>query len=466
MRPFSVRHAVHVTGGTYTGPEELLDRMIRNVVIDSAKCSGGELFVPVRGARFDGHIFIDDAFRRGAILTLAERATAGHPCILVGDTVRALQELARDYREQFTMPVIVLTGSVGKTTTKEMIAAMLGTRFRVHRNVGNLNNQTGLPQTIFTMDEGYDVSVMEVGTNHFGEIEPLSRMAEPDVCLFTNIGVSHIENFGSREGIFREKRMVLTHARPGARVSVNGDDDLLSGMPHDLSFGCSPDCAVGAEDVEDLGLDGVRFTLRTGRERGRVHIRYPGRHLVDDAAAAAAVGVEMGLSAEEICRGLEAYRPYRGRMDVLRLPGLTIVDDTYNAVLASEKNALDLLGEVATRRVAVLGDMRELGDEAERMHRELGAYASARADLILYAGERSATFVEGAKSAGGAHVIAFATRDEMEEALPGSVREGDTVLVKASRSLEFEHTVALLRRLFGEEGEACPRDGKAGKDRA
>ena len=459
MKPFSVRHALLVTGGTFSGPDALLDRMIRNVVIDSAKCSGDELFVPVRGARFDGHIFIDDAFRRGALLTLTEKPLEGHPYILVQDTVRALQELARDYREQFTMPVIVLTGSVGKTTTKEMIAAMLGTRYRVHRNVGNLNNQTGRPQTIFTMDDGYDVSVMEVGTNHFGEIEPLSRMAEPDVCLFTNIGISHIENFGSREGIFREKSMVLSHARPGARVIVNGDDDLLSAMRHDLSFGCSSGCEIGPEQVEDLGLDGVRFVLRAGMERCGVHIRYPGRHLVEDAAAAAAVGLEMGLTLEEICKGLEAYRPYHGRMDVIRLSRLTIVDDTYNAVLASEKNALDLLSGVGTRRVAVLGDMRELGGEAEHLHRELGAYAAARADLILYAGEQARVFEKGAAGAGKAQVVVFSSRDEMEEALPGYVRDGDTVLVKASRSLEFEHTVALFERLFGEERDAG-KDGK------
>ena len=463
MKPFSVRHAVEVTNGAYSGPEALLDEQLKNVVIDSAKCSGGELFVPVRGARFDGHVFIEDAFRRGAVLTLSEKPVEGRPYVLVPDTVRALQELARDYREQFTMPVIVLTGSVGKTTTKEMIAAMLETRFRVHRNVGNLNNQTGLPQTIFTMDDGYDVSVMEVGTNHYGEIEPLSRMAEPDVCLFTNIGISHIENFGSREGIFREKSMVLSHARQGVRVIVNGDDDLLSGMKHDLSFGCAPGCEVGAEDVEDLGLDGVRFTLRAAGGRGKVHVRYPGRHLVDDAAAAASVGVLMGLKTEEICRGLEAYRPYHGRMDVIRLPRLTIVDDTYNAVLASGKNALDLLGGVKTRRVAVLGDMRELGGETERLHRELGAYAASRADLILYAGEQARFFTEGTEGAGSAAVIAFDTRDGLEEALPGYVRAGDTVLVKASRSLEFEHTVALLETLFGKE-EAGARSGAGGKD--
>ena len=449
MKPVSVKWIIHSTGGRFFGDPALLDTLIPNIVIDSRKCAGGALYVPIKGLRFDGHIFIDGARENGAALVLTEHPLEKEPYILVDSALDALQNLAKDYLALFSAPVIGVTGSVGKTSTKEMVYSVLSQKYRMHKNLGNLNNQTGLPQTIFTMDDSFELSIMELGTNHFGEIERLSRMARPDICLFTNIGISHIEHFKTREGILKEKMEMLTHAKPGVKTVVNGDDDLLCRTPGALTYGLGEHNAIRAADVVDLGLEGLSFTAILPEGSFPVRVTAPGKHQVYNALAAIALGTLFDLSVEQMQAGIAACRPQHGRTDVIHTPRFTLIDDTYNAVLASAVTALDLLATAKTRRVAILGDMRELGDQGESLHRQVGAYAAkTQVDLLILAGEYAAAMEAGAKEAGlGCPIFCYPDRDALEAALPQLLKDGDTVLIKASRGLEFEHTVALLESI-------------------
>ena len=448
MIPVLLSELVAACGGKYTGSGRLLHSHIPNIVIDSRNCGGGALYVPIRGDRFDGHVFIDDARAHGAAITLTDRPLERGPYILVSDTLTALQSLAEHYMRKFTIPVVGVTGSMGKTSTKEMVASVLSEKFAVHKNIGNLNNQTGLPQTIFSLDSSYDISVMEMGTNHFGEIERLSYMAKPSVCVFTNIGISHIEHLGSREGILKEKLDLLKHAKPGAAVIVNGDDDLLSTIPNATTFGLTKDSDVYPEDIVDKGLDGITFTAVCEGKRQRITVHAPGRHMVENALCAIAVGRYFGMELDSLAAGIEAYAPQHGRMDVIKTDRFTIIDDSYNSNPTSVMSAIDVLEMTRGRRVAVLGDMLELGDDSDEFHEVIGMYAARHGiDLIVCIGPNAENAFYGAHAIAPHRARYFGDRDALERMLPGLLRDGDVILVKGSRGLALEHTVAMLKEL-------------------
>lgn len=446
MIPVPVKDILDWTGGQYFGSPALLFDSVSDVVIDSRAAADGCLFVPVRGGNFDGHAFIGDARRQGALLVLTEVPLESEPYILVPDALMALQRIAAAYRQLFPIPVVAITGSMGKTSTKEMIASVLSERFCVHKNQGNLNNQTGLPLTVFQLGREHEVSVVELGTNHFGEIEPIARIVSPDVCVFTNIGVSHIEFFGSREGIFREKTAMLLYQKPGGATIVNGDDDLLLAIPGAVRFGLDEGCDVRATDISDLGLDGVAFTAHCGGEEFALHVRAPGKHTVYNALSAIAVGLHFGMSLAELKRGLESFSTPHGRLDVLRTDKLTVIDDSYNSSNpVSVMSAIDVLEKAQGRRVAVLGDMRELGQESAELHEICGMYAAMHGiDLIVCVGPSSEQTFVGALSLAPQRTRYFSTQESMLMILPELLEPGDTVLVKASRGMGFERTVEAL----------------------
>lgn len=448
MIPIPLSTLIAVTNGKYFGSPALLSAKVPNVVIDSRNCAGGALYVPIHGERFDGHAFIDDARAHGAAVVLSEHPLDQGPYILVSDTLTALQAIAENYMKQFSFPVIGVTGSMGKTSTKEMIASALSRKFRVHKNIGNLNNQTGLPQTIFALDNGFDLSVMEMGTNHFGEIERLSYMAKPDVCVFTNIGVSHIEHLGSREGILKEKMDLLAHAKKGAAVIVNGDDDLLSAIPNAVRFGLTNDSDVYPEDIDDRGLEGITFTAVCEGKKQRVKIHAPGRHMVENALCAIAVGRHFGMELDELAEGVEAHVPQHGRMDVIKTARFTLIDDSYNSNPTSAMSSIDVLAMTPGRRVAILGDMLELGPDSDDFHEIIGAYAARHGvDLIICIGPNAEHTFFGAHAVAPFRARYFGDRDSLETMLPDLLRDGDVILVKGSRGLALEHTVALLKEL-------------------
>lgn len=445
MIPFPLSFAVTATGGTFSGDDSLLSENVVNVTIDSRSAAPGVLYVPVIGQVFDGHRFIPGAFENGALCTLTDRPLEGVPHILVNDTTEALQRLSEEYLKANRVPVIGVTGSVGKTSTKEMLSAVLSKRFRTYKTPGNLNNQTGVPQAVFKIDSDCEAAVLEMGTNHPGEIRSLARITRPDICVFTNIGIAHIEFFGDREGIFRGKTEMLEYRSPDSVVIANGDDDLLVNIPGAVLYGLGENCSVRASDLEEDGLFGIRFTLTAKGESVPCYVPAPGVHSVMNALCAAAVGLEMGMTPAECAEGIADYRPYKGRMDIRRAGTRTLIDDTYNANPTSMRASIDALMTASGRKVAILGDMRELGENGPAFHREVGAYAAgAGVERILAAGELSADIAAAANEVRPESARWFPTQEALIEALAEELLPGDTVLVKASRGMVFEHTAEAI----------------------
>lgn len=445
MIAFPLSEAIAACRGMYVGSEALLSTPVLDVCIDSRNVTPGALYVPIIGEVHDGHAFIDGARKNGALCVLTDRPLSEEPYILVPNTLEALQLLAAHYRCRFDIPVIGVTGSVGKTSTKEMLYTVLSGRYRAFKTPGNLNNQTGVPLTLFHLSGEHELAIIEMGTNHPGEIRRLSAMAQPTVCVLTNVGVAHIEFFGTRENIFRGKAEMLEHMRQGAAVVVNGDDDMLVRLPDAVRFGFQEQNDVRAEDVEDRGLSGSAFTVCCGGERLRMHVPAPGRHMIYNALSAIAVGLTLGMPLEELKRGVESFEPTAGRMQVRRSPRFTVLDDTYNANPTSVMAAIDVLEKTPGRHVCVLGDMLELGAQAEEFHEVIGMYAAMHGvELIVCVGPNSEQAFLGAHALAPQRARYFESQETLRSILPMLLRDGDTILVKGSRGMHLEQTVELL----------------------
>ncbi len=445
MKQFLFSEIVAASGGTYHGDPALLKKPASGVVINSELATPGALFVAILGEKHDGHKFIPAAREKGASLVVTDRVLASEPYLLVPDTLRAMHAIAKRYREKFTIPIIGLTGSAGKTSTKDIVAAALSQKFNVMKTQGNLNNETGAALTIFSLEEYHEVAVVEMGTNHFGEIGRIASFVQPDYCLFTNIGLAHIENFGTREGIFRGKTEMLPFMRAGGRVIANGDDDMLREIPDALLYGLGEHCPVRATEIEDLILRGMRFTANHLGKQCRMHVPALGIHSVYNALAAVCAGVLLSMELEDIAAGIETYKPLKGRMNVHELTRFTLIDDSYNANPTSMIASLDVLKRCTGRRVAILGDMRELGEAAPQMHEDVGKYAAGLGiERILCVGKESAAMFAGATSVSPLCADYFETQEALVESLPNLIQQGDVILVKASRGMHLEETVALL----------------------
>ena len=441
MIPFSIQKAVEITGGRFVGPEALLSDSFGSVSIDTRTMLPGALYVPVRGEVFDGHRFIPQAFEKGAKLTLSEVETP-YPYIRVNNSVKAFQALAHAYRCLFDIPLVGITGSAGKTTTRGMVSAVLSTAYNTHSTTGNLNNQTGVPQVLFGLMPEHQCAVVEMGTNHFGEIDALAAMSEPTMCLITNIGEAHIEFFGSREGIFRGKTEMLPHMRPGGRIIVNGDDEYLRRIPGAYTFGFGRGNDLWAEDAREDDLFGASFTACWEGGRLPIRLQVPGHHMILNALSAVAVGLALNVPPEKIQQGLAAFAPISGRMAVEKLPRFTLLNDVYNANPTSMEASLRVLARAAGRKVCILGDMLELGDQAAALHERVAGEAQKLGiDVILGVGS---LFSDAVVKTGG---MGFSTQDELLQALPSLLQTGDTILVKGSRGMHLERTVEAVRAL-------------------
>ena len=441
MIPFSIQKAVEITGGHFVGDETLLSDAFDSVSIDTRTMAPGALYVPVKGDVFDGHRFIPQAFEKGARLTLSEVDTP-YPHIRVENSVKAFQALAHAYRCLFDIPLVGITGSAGKTTTRGMVSAVLSTVYNTHSTTGNLNNQTGVPQVLFGLMPSHECAVVEMGTNHFGEIDALARMSEPTICVLTNIGEAHIEFFGSREGIFRGKTEMLPHMRPGGTVIVNGDDDWLCTIPGAFTFGFGRANDLRAVDAREDDLFGASFTACWDGGRLPVRLQVPGHHMILNALAAVAVGLTLGVPAEKIREGLAEFTPISGRMAVEKLPRFTLLNDVYNANPTSMEASLQVLSRAAGRKVCVLGDMLELGYQGQALHARVAQKAADLGiDLILGVGPLFHLAVEAAGGRG------FVTQEELLRQLPDLLETGDPSLVKGSRGMQLENTAARIRTL-------------------
>ena len=440
MTGFTVEDIAKITKGALFGAKG--GAAVTGGVIDSRLAGPGLMFCALRGERADGHDYIASALQKGSPVCLAERVPegVGGGVIVVPDVQRAMAELAREVRGRFTGPVVGIVGSSGKTTTKEMCAAVLSERFNTLRTEGNLNNELGVPLTLFRLDASSEAAVVELGISDFGEMARLGRMARPDIAVYTLIGRSHLNNLRDLDGVLRAKTELLEEMGPDALVVLNGDDAKLAALrarQRLLRYSAEGRGDVNAEGFAVSAEGAVSFDIVRGGRRIRAEIPAFGRHLVYAALAAASVGMELGLTDAEIAAGLAKYAPVGHRTRVLRTPCLTIVDDCYNSNPDSAALAVDSASDLPGRLVCILGDMLNLGPDSARMHRELGEKALASASLLLTAGE-------AARDMGGVH---FKSRDALISALPEYLRPGDTVLVKASRAMEFERITEALQGL-------------------
>ena len=411
--------------------------------IDTRKIEKGQMFVALQGVR-DGHDFIDVAFEKGAAAVLCTHCDGDYPAIVVEDTRIALGKIAAQERLRLGMKVVGITGSVGKTTTKEMVAAVLETTYRVRKTPVNHNNDIGMPMAILAMPEDTEIAVLEMGMNHFREIAYLSEIAKPNIAVIVNIGTMHIEHLGSMEGILQAKLEILEGMEPGGRVLLNGDDALLwsqrKKLPDAVYFGKqNPENGVLATDVSKQS---GAISFRVKQNQGEFFVRLPleGVHYVVDALAAVAVGKEFSVPEEKICQALGNFQNADGRQEILRVGQFTIIKDCYNAGPESMAAALDVLHEQKGRRIAVLGDMLELGSCAQAEHYKVGRLAAEKADLLFSYGPNSSKMLKGAVT-GGMSVIkaaAFEDRDKLADVLAQTVRPGDVLLFKGSRGMRME----------------------------
>ena len=411
--------------------------------IDSRKLLPGQLFVALPGAR-DGHDFIPMAIEKGAAAVLCRRCDGDHPAIVVEDTRIALGQIARGWREYLNLTVVGITGSVGKSTTKEMTAAVLETTFRIKKSPANHNNDLGLPMAVLDIPEGTQVAVLEMGMNHFREMAYLSSIATPDVAVIVNIGTMHIEHLGSREGILQAKLEILEGLKPGGKLLLNADDEYLATVhqPNTLWFGTGADCEVRGSGISQS--DGIlSFTAETSKETFCVEMALEGLHFVPDALAAVAVGHALGVPGEKIREGLARFQNMAGRQEIFEAKGCTVISDCYNAGPESMAAALQVLGNRTGRRIAVLGDMLELGEASAAAHEQVGKLAAKNADYLLSYGNYAEFMVRGAMSSGmqANHAAAFTDKTELFRHLRQIAHPGDVLLFKGSRGMRMEHLV-------------------------
>jgi UDP-N-acetylmuramoyl-tripeptide--D-alanyl-D-alanine ligase len=417
----------------------------RHAVVDSRKARRGDLFVALRGENVDGHDFVADALRRGAAGAIVERPVeADIAQYVVPSALIALQSIARARRmARPRLKVVGITGSVGKTTTKELVAAVLATRYPLLKNEGNLNSEIGLPMVLLELTTKHRRAVLEMGMWARGEIELLCDIARPDIGVVTNVGPSHMERLGSIEAI-TDAKAELVESLPEDGVAVlNHDDERVldmqtRGNANIITYGLSAEADVRAENIESHGLAGVKFTLVHGDERVSVYSRLPGRAMVHNALAAAATGLVDGIELEDIAGALSEAQINTRLVAHAGVNGSTIIDDTYNASPASMRAALDLLGEVPGRKYAVLGDMRELGSAEREGHTEVGRRAAEVADVIFAVGDLGRWIGDAAIQAGHGDTHIVIDKREIAPALLPQLGPGDVVLLKASRALELE----------------------------
>ncbi|MDO4805594.1 MAG: UDP-N-acetylmuramoyl-tripeptide--D-alanyl-D-alanine ligase [Lachnospiraceae bacterium] len=454
MKSMTPENIAKACGGTMINCENILGREVTAVTTDSRTVTKGCLYIPMKGAKFDGHAFIPQVMEGGALLTLTERedAAEGFACIKVKRTDIAIQRIAEFYRMGLKIPVVGITGSVGKTSTKEMVAAVLSQKYNVLKTAGNFNNNLGLPLTIFRITEEHDIAVLEMGISHFGEMTDLARTARPNTMVITNIGTCHLEYLKDRDGVFEAKTECFEYVDfANGTVVLNGDDDKLCRVDQvhgraPVFYGMNPRLRVYADNVQPQGLKGTACTINIDDRSFDVTVPVPGRHMVMNALAGAAVGSLYGLTDEEIKAGIESLESLSGRFHIVETDKYTVIDDCYNANPMSMKASLSVLGDAEGKCTAILGDMGELGEDEAALHREVGTYAGGLPiDRFILVGGLSKNIEEGLREEGSrADIRWFDSVEALLPELPSLLVPGDIVLVKASHFMGFDRIVQAL----------------------
>ncbi|GAB4535494.1 MAG: UDP-N-acetylmuramoyl-tripeptide--D-alanyl-D-alanine ligase [Anaerolineae bacterium] len=448
---------------------------ISQVVIDSRQAIPGSLFVALPGEHADGHDYVADAFQRGAIAALVHRPAGAECwtldveagqipesltsdsvslpiCLKVADSLKGLQQLATYWRARFNPRVVGITGSVGKSTTKELTWAVLRQRFNTLKSPGNLNNEIGLPLTVLRLDHTHERVVLEMGMYNLGEISQLCAIARPQIGVITNVGPTHLERLGTIERIAQAKAELVQALPADGTAILNQDDPFVHAMAQQtqarvFTYGLTPEADLWASDIESEGLEGIRFVLHHQSEM--IHVKVPllGRHSVHTALRATAVGLVEEMSWQEILSGLQDSSVQLRLVSAPGINGSTLLDDTYNASPVSNIAALNLLDDLTGRKIAVLGDMAELGDQEEEGHRRVGCRAATTVDLLVTVGARAHMIAEEARACGLAPeaITEVETNKQAIEHLRQIIQPGDIVLVKGSRSMAMEEIVAALQ---------------------
>ena len=408
----------------------------------------GFLYIPFVGARVDGHDFINQVFEKGALCTLSEKDLphAKGPYIKVESTAQALKDIAEFYREQLECKIIGITGSVGKTSTKEIIASVLEEKFHVLKTEGNYNNEIGMPLNILKIRENHQIAVIEMGISDFEEMHRLAKVSKPDICVITNIGTCHLENLGDRDGVFKAKTEMFDYAKEPCFVVLNGDDDKLINVKEvngskPMFFGIETKQNVYIEEYKQIGVKGTKAKIKYFDKSFDTVIPIPGYHMLYNAMAATCIGIHFDMTLDEIDAGIRKLKAVGGRNNIFDADGMTIIDDCYNANPMSMKASLEVLSQADGRKVAILGDMFELGKNEISLHEQIGKVAATlNIDLVICIGELAKNIYNVA-SKGKGSVLYFKTKEELLIEIDSLLEKGDTILIKASNGMKFKEIV-------------------------
>ena len=462
MKTMQISEVIKATGGNLLSGDSA--QFITGVITDSRKVEPGNLFVALIGENHDGHDYIDIAISRGAGAVLisrqvenlvAPKSQLSVASIYVPDTLKALQSLAAYYISLFSLKKIAVTGSTGKTTTKDMLHAIFSEKYKTIKTQGNYNNHIGLPLTIFSIEEDHEAGIFEMGMRGLGEIDLLASILRPDVGVITNIGLSHVENLGTRENILKAKLEITNYFAEHGLLIVNGDDEFLRNLAHNeldynvVTVGFTSGCDAKIGTVKDFGEEGIRFDLEVQEKTESIAIRTPGRHNAYNASLAIATGLVYDIDVMTAAKGLSAMGQLDKRLCVQSVNGFKIIDDTYNASPDSMMAALDVLASInGGRKLAILADMLELGDFSENYHLEVGSYAASKGiDLLIAVGEKAKGIYLGAlDSMTPDRAKYFETRESLLEILDAITLPGDVILVKGSRSMAMDQVVRKLMK--------------------
>jgi len=435
------------------------ETIVSNIVIDSRKAGKDSAFVAIVGENLDGHNFINLAINQGCKTIIKNKnnnvdiENKEVNVIEVSDTEIALGDIAKFYKNKFKIPFIAVTGSVGKTTTRDMVYSTISAKYNSLKNVGNLNNQFGVPLTLFNLNKEHECAVIEMGMSGFNEIEYLANIVNPQIGIISNIGYSHVEHLGSRDGIFKAKMEIATNFDENSLLIVNGDDDCLKTLKtKDLvyklrTFGFDKDNDIYCESYE-MDEESINFVADINGKKEEFFIPTVGKHNIYNAMAAILVGLNLNMTIEEIKDGLKNFQCTKNRLDIIKKDKLTIIDSVYNASIDSMSAALNILGRYENRRVAILGDMFEMGEFAEFGHRQVGKAALGNIDIMIAIGKDSEFIVKELKenNMNENNLYHFETKEEAIENLDNIIKDDDVILVKASRGMNLEKVVEYLNK--------------------
>ena len=459
MKNLTIENIVKACEGTLFGKEWIKDSVAEaaGVVLDSRLLQENYVFLATKGEKVDGHKFIPSVFEKGAMAVICEdlpEVLTG-PCIQVKDSFVALKKLAAFYRQQLDIKVIGITGSVGKTSTKEFVAGVLSAKYNVWKTQGNFNNEVGLPLTVLQLREEHEIAVLEMGISDFGEMHRLSEIARPDICMLTNIGQCHLEFLGDRDGVLKAKTEIFDFMNPEGMIFVNGDDDKLVTLKEKwqerlVTFGRNQENDIYAVNEISKGLLGSVADIQGSLDIPGVVVPLPGEHMVLNALAASAVANMLGLTSEEIKTGMKKVTAVSGRSNIMPLQDFILIDDCYNANPVSMKAAIDLLQSANKRKVAVLGDMFELGEEEENLHYEVGRYTKGKVDFLICVGNLARNIYEGAIEGKeeGMTVLYLKEKEEIYSQLKQIIMPQDTILLKASHGMGFADIVSWFEKTY------------------